>query len=546
MDPKTPKKEDSSLRVAELQTTSTLYSKHTSSYSPHITDTKVGAIDPLIQKDVIHFLKVETDPMIHSIFRRDTISERDIEKEARLDTQTGSLLLAYTKLAENLNAKGLETDLYHPFCELANHILHIITDGKPRITFCRNDRKRIKGHKDSLRVPDVVCVSSDLPAVSDGKWKKFKDNGPLNSFEWRDVLHVFEFKMGKRYPKDKETIDPPQPEPEVEAPVFVASSSLTQATSELVTDQADGEEITKSKRKRKDQSRNGIDKRSKPELGKTESRRDFVKQNCRYAVELLSTVENRTHVISALVSGCHIWLCYYDRSGIIYGRSIPLNTEKGLIQFILVLSGLNSLSNEERGFCGSMKEMPNGLDTPMHNPPSSDLPSKDATKWCFEFADRKLILSEPLSWRSNYGLLGRGTRVFRAKEVGETNDIALKLAWIVKKRMPEAEIIKLACQRLQLLVKDANFRAQHNVDNTIIDRLPSVRFSKDIQELKDGVRGFLGLIPSAYENRVYRVIAFEILIPIYKLTNIKDFMKAYRDIFQGQNALHICSSLRIL
>ena len=43
-----------------------------------------------------------------------------------------------------------------------------------------------------------------------------------------------------------------------------------------------------------------------------ELRLDYIRRGCRYAIDIMTTVENRTHVINALVAGMHVWICYHD------------------------------------------------------------------------------------------------------------------------------------------------------------------------------------------------------------------------------------------
>ena len=164
-------------------------------------------------------------------------------KQARLDKGTDTLLDAYRILVADSRAG--ETSYYHPFCLLANHVLELTTQSSPKITFCRNDTSPIRGEKDNTRCPDVVCVSSDHPTVQDDAWKACSKSGPSINFEWMDVLHVFEFKLGALSSKLRgtETLRPPEPgeEEEVEdsSAIPILSTASSQFSSPMVSDQAD-------------------------------------------------------------------------------------------------------------------------------------------------------------------------------------------------------------------------------------------------------------------------------------------------------------------
>ena len=492
----------------------------------------VEIVDQHILQDLRTFRTCEAGNFLQYLF---SYTERDLQmdgnetaKQARLDKGTDTLLDAYRILVADSRAG--ETSYYHPFCLLANHVLELTTQSSPKITFCRNDTSPIRGEKDNTRCPDVVCVSSDHPTVQDGAWKACSKSGPSINFEWMDVLHVFEFKLGALSSKLRgtETLRPPEPgeEEEVEdsSAIPILSTASSQFSSPMVSDQADGEMPKPPTNPKK--CRN-IDPEGQHSKRQKTIRRDYVKQCCRYAIDVMSKVENRTHFISALVAGANVWICYYDRSGTVYSKSINLNTDDGFYQLILLVMGLNNLDYASRGFCQRMIKQPAVSDA-------------SSASWTITISNLTFALSKTLEWKRPYGLLGRGTRVFQGKLINDVSGkvYAIKTSWPSKKRTSEVDIIITAKERLRDLLKDLTFRTDNNVGDDLLQRLPSHYWSEDIQDMgiNNRVRKFMR--NSDYEVRIHRVIVFDMLYPIYELTDVRQFMQAYRDIFQGAFSDH--------
>lgn len=105
----------------------------------------------------------------------------------------------------------------------------------------------------------------------------------------------------------------------------------------------------------------------------------------------------------------------------------------------------------------------------------------------------------------------------------------MKSSWSAKTRMSEVVAIETSKERISVLVKDAEFRKPHANGDGLLGCLPTVVWHEDMQDMIAGPRQFM----TGYEPRIHRVIVFEMLFPVYELTNVADLMQAYRDIFQG-------------
>lgn len=104
--------------------------------------------------------------------------------------------------------------------------------------------------------------------------------------------------------------------------------------------------------------------------------------------------------------------------------------------------------------------------------------------------------------------------------------------WTLITKEPEGVNIEKAKAILRQMTKDAKFREEHDVGEDITTRLPAVHFAYDTQHVH--FRNFLPDTHLWLENRVHRIMAFDLLSPLHIVTNVKDFMKAFRDIFQGK------------
>ncbi|KAH8113844.1 hypothetical protein DFH11DRAFT_1510030 [Phellopilus nigrolimitatus] len=118
---------------------------------------------------------------------------------------------------------------------------------------------------------------------------------------------------------------------------------------------------------------------------------------------------------------------------------------------------------------------------------------------------------------------------------------AVKRSWPAKAWESEVDIIEKGRKVLERLDADADFRKTHAIKGNLVDRLPTVHFSADLDDLEGrGFRAKLGVFLGDLENRVWRVIVFDILVPIHDLEDLDEFKQCIRDIFQ---ALHFLSTI---
>ena len=88
-----------------------------------------------------------------------------------------------------------EEDRYHPFVNLANHVLSL--NGSSReISFVRNDPTFLWGSH-AKRKPDVLVVSRETVNKCGANSDTFSKNGPgeEDAFHWGEILDFWEFKL---------------------------------------------------------------------------------------------------------------------------------------------------------------------------------------------------------------------------------------------------------------------------------------------------------------------------------------------------------------
>ena len=87
--------------------------------------------------------------------------------------------------------------------------------------------------------------------------------------------------------------------------------------------------------------------------------------------------------------------------------------------------------------------------------------------------------------------------------------------------------------RLRDLLKPLKFCTDNNVGDDLLQRHLSDFWSEDIQGMKTNNGAGKFMEDSHYDVRIHRVTASDMLYRIYELTDVRRFMQAYRDIFQG-------------
>ncbi|KAL5528137.1 hypothetical protein ACEPAF_7273 [Sanghuangporus sanghuang] len=258
-----------------------------------------------------------------------------------------------------------ETLRYGPFCDLTNHI---ISQLKTRtILFARNDPHLIEGLCGSKRKPDVVAVSSAHPDVVNGNWKNYNRSGPRQSggvsvsWQWKDIKVAVEFKIRQNEIKIGQTSVSDQPFVYTSPSRDGGSSSNVGAAPEIHKSHSSSVSVSHSsgarlratpapKRKVLEVSETSSQKRFK--FGAVRS--DLLLSGGKYAVDQVSAVPNRRHVLEFLIIDGKLTLAYYDRAGPVYSEEFSFVDD--LYTYVLLLKRLTEMNSWEIGFLEDLKE----------------------------------------------------------------------------------------------------------------------------------------------------------------------------------------------
>ncbi|KAI5115343.1 hypothetical protein M0805_004151 [Coniferiporia weirii] len=298
-------------------------------------------------------------------------------------------------------------------------------------------------------------------------------------------------------------------------------------------------------------------KRSRNNNNSNRAPRNLCVQGLCYAIEQFSYLHILRHIYNVLVVDGKMWICYYDHTGIIR-TSQPLDFVNGLFRFVLLLKCMMDMSKVERGISEHITRNED------KNPSlvSNDGPKVDALvpivksntvlKITQEEAKPKsvdLIAQFSLYIKGQvfrfirrlvntgyYELLGKATEVVEAKLVrleGNTAKCPIGIGKIVAGQ-----------EILQKLDKNDKFRKENKIAGKLEDCLPVVYESEDQDDLVEAKGCFrqrlnVSKFVDGVENRVWRTIVFEVLIPIYMLDDLRKFKKCFRGIFQGHHFLWI-------
>ncbi|KAJ7903267.1 hypothetical protein B0H13DRAFT_2335120 [Mycena leptocephala] len=359
-----------------------------------------------------------------------------------------------------------ETDLYHPFVELANHCTdQLLGSGKrdENTVFCRNDPSIICGSH-GQRKPDVVTVKhADLKIGARGHVPdNLSKGGPTREsgmvpFHWRDLLGFWEFKVDD---PDNEASAPAVPKQETESKKSRATRPVAPTDRETRSKPSVPSGSSLGKRSRNiSPPAERAPKRSKtipPEI-----------QCASYAVELLSHSDLRTHVIGALVTRNSIQMLYYDRSIVV--KSEPLFFTTAPIPFITMLSRIASLTRAQWGYSAALKEASTpsvGLSDGISDRTFVGKTLKLTNGWTLRFGNTVF---------GAHGLIGRGTCVVHATVIASSDGqnvgkpVIVKWSWSPQTRTREASIIGAATTR-----------ATESGDTWVLDHLPIILHSQEL------------------------------------------------------------------
>ncbi|KAJ7712219.1 hypothetical protein B0H16DRAFT_1437217 [Mycena metata] len=407
-----------------------------------------------------------------------------------------------------------ETSLYHPFVELVNYCVDQFPTSGEGTVLCRNDPAIVRGSH-GRRKPDAVTVSPATLNIGDrgNTPENLKNGGPtresgMTPFHWIELLGFWEFKVD----------DPDVQTPLSAIPKQEKKSKKTRATRPA----ASTDRETRSKHSIP--SDYSLEKRSHdisppPERAPKRSKTIPPEIQCAsYAVELLSHGDLRTHVIGALVTPDSIQMLYYDHSIVV--KSDPISLREDPIRFITLLSRIASLTRAQWGYATALTEAPTpsvGLSDGISDRTFVGKTLQLTNGWMLEFGATVF---------EAHGLIGRGTCVVHATVIASTDRqnigklVIVKWSWSPRTRTQEASIIKAATTR-----------ANETGDTWVLDHLPIVLHSQEVDDADSPKLRLFQAFEKKYELRDLRITVQEELTPIEHLTTAPELTLAIRGIF---------------
>ncbi|THH01887.1 hypothetical protein EW145_g6842 [Phellinidium pouzarii] len=547
-------------------------------------------VDPhtTISKEFNAFLRTMLGENQHLVDRRDPILH-----SIATSAKTRTLRKRYCETAKHKSVR------YGRFCQLVNHIIAQLpgTARRHSFVFCRNESQSSESVFDDYRQPDVVVLGGNHPSVVDGRWKAYTggEEGPRRlddvPWTWHDIQHVFEFKLVKKrilYEDEEAEAALRKLRRRTKGahgkPLSTARKQPTSAATKPPP--SAGKPMEKRRNENEGEGAAGRSKRRRKDADTLFDVPDkgLWKHSTRYAIDRMALAPNVRHAISGLVQDGDLWMCYYDHGGIVCSSRFTFVSD--LYRFVLLIKALVGLSPSDRGTIKGFKKYdPEDFDdvyidltrasspeyssdgsrplVDMHRDPPAgnkvsgslqgsripdhDRPrenSEDSPKWFFSVGPHDFLVRYPLSKGRHYNLTGRASRVNAATcgtlDPSDPSRVyALKTNWPVDRRHNEAGIIKLARNVLDGLDKVKGFKEKHEISGRLLsDCLPRVYLSEDLEDFGD--KGFRSRIGSFLQDRIFRIIAFDQLHPLYMVENVDVLKQLFREIFQGHHFLSIC------
>ncbi|KAJ7447074.1 hypothetical protein B0H11DRAFT_2290249 [Mycena galericulata] len=497
---------------------STPHSRGSGSDAKYKTSHNQSDYAPFLKDDLAHSTTLPLNEFLTKILQVDPnweAAKRDEFSRIKESSKFKKLLAAYTQVPEKRG--WVETDLYHPFVELANHCLEEL--GCEKNILCRNDDVYILGSS-GQRKPDVVQVARNSVYTNPDRVSpdELSKEGPKESpFHWREILGFWEFKSHDL---------PADPAPGASAPRTAKSKGSTPASSEGRTGTRKNPPrpgSSAAKRARSpDHNPSPLGSQPEAKRSKKETYKDPYVQCASYALELLSHGGFRSHVVGVLVSLNSLELLYYDHSIVV--KSEPLRFTEDTFTFLGVLRAFGRLDDAQWGY-PKLLEPPASTSKPRFQ--------KGVTLSTYQGCTLKLGHGWELELGEiifqAHGLIGRGTTVVHAKVKSsppggvpnDVKDVVVKWNWSPKSRTAEADIVAVARKWAE------------QDDPSMLAHLPNILYSeeREIDAVPAALISFLDA--NAYEARVLRIIVQEKLEGcIDGLTVADELAEVYKDIFK--------------
>ncbi|KAF8512014.1 hypothetical protein BU17DRAFT_96662 [Hysterangium stoloniferum] len=435
-----------------------------------------------------------------------------------------------------------ETDRYHPFVQLANHILAL--DNHSSLAFVRNDRSCLWGSY-AQRKPDVLFIFREALRLGE---RHNEDNlskaGPSkgDEFHWGDPLDFWEFKLKlKKYPGPQEALMAAAPKP-FKKPLTSENRVKTQSQEAL---RRSSRNATASKTKEssdkllsapvtKKRSSPGNTEQVEKKFRTEEPPEEPYLQSASYALEMFSHGNLRNHVLGAVVTDFSIEILYYDRSVTV--KSTPFYFVENPRRFVALLVAYAGLSDRQRGL--ETKITPKFLTPGIRGNREARQPLIDFfAGQILEIPGFKIKFKLQETIFRQHALIGRGTCVLRAvpsKPLPGQNNLVhkvviVKLGWLSVSRAPEAKIIDSAIRA-----------ASTSAHQWVKKHLPEVLHSHVYPPDKDGphVKLIEHLNDPKYDKRELRLIVQGELFPITRLTKAEDVKRVFLDILECHEWLY--------
>jgi hypothetical protein len=178
-------------RPAGAEPQSTPLSKGSGSNADYISSNKQGEYAPFLKEDIAQEVTITVAQFLFWILN---VPENWITTTASTITRITGAAKFKQQLNNYLAPITHETDLYHPFVELANQCVAELV-GNDRPVFCRNDPIIVRG-SDAARKPDVVALLRAILQRADRESEDgMSEGGPAGAaFHWRELLSFWEFK----------------------------------------------------------------------------------------------------------------------------------------------------------------------------------------------------------------------------------------------------------------------------------------------------------------------------------------------------------------
>lgn len=232
----------------------------------------------------------------------------------------------------------------------------------------------------------------------------------------------------------------------------------------------------------------------------------------RCALEALSTLGNRRHILGFTIHGLIMRFWYFDRAGTVYTTPLQLNDKSFVKAFIRLIFS----DSAELGFENALQPPTTGLLSSQFN---------DVIGCTIDIQGSSFTIREKL--HSAFELYGRGTTVYGAKRLKSGGPQNGSLSSFV---IPEDVVIKLSWQLTDWGSEDALYRlaAEKGVHG-----ISHLYRSANMTRLSRGCRRRL-VRANQYRDRELRAqVLGPLAVPLYRVKQLSSFTAAFKSLVRG-------------